>query len=121
MLKGCTRTSAENNGQMSHIQHTIDTILYPIHIFVGGDVTNSGIASMLLVALVYSILFDMILGIYNKCRVLVSLISIFLYRKISVGVFSLSAIFRDTLQSGILSTNFPLEYGYRKYMRSKFN
>ena len=57
---------------------------------------------------------NIIVSVINNLRVLFSLIKVYIYRQVSVGVFSLCAIFWDTFQSSILVTNLPPEYKFRK-------
>ena len=94
--------------------------MYPTHVSFGGDILNSGLAFMLLLMIMTSILFAQlrILGKYSALSMHLS--GSFFFHHLSVTIFFLTALFWDTIHALCEIISLPPEAYSRKLRRTKF-
>ena len=70
----------------------VDTLLYRIYVSLGGDILNSGLAVMLLLMNITTILVAQLSNVGKYCALSIHLLESFFFHHLSVTVFFLTTI-----------------------------
>ena len=97
----------------------LDTILYPTHVSFDGDILNSGLAFVLLLMIIISIILAQLLNLGEYCDLSMHLLDSLFLHHFSATLFFLTAMSWDTIHAICAIISQPLERQSSKLRKNK--